>query len=338
MGSTRNIVNTLSSSVPPPWADWWLAIAQCADLECRFASRNLLLDENVEPWRAQSYSACLGSARDPVLTDPLTHAFPSHRQYLVTKLWKNHSGTLPTEIDLDEWHCPETFQRIPASSPFLDANLDLRLVRVESAEGLAPRIGIGVKDLIDVATSALAGVVSAAATLDLYFETLADKSKVRPEFATFHADIDDVLAEGDWVDRVRDKLGLIHYNPSGSDIPVLVFSYPIKDLPYLQGQPAFRPLVPPVVLESNWNAAFCPSPMGGKTGHTIDLSGTPPGPRREVVHPTMQYQARHLFRVGNIRRRVERDTLEIARSLHLTEIRKIYNRLDYGSETDSDIV
>ena len=332
-------VNTLCLLVPPPWADWWRAIAQNAELEYRFPARNLRLDENVEAWRAQSYASCLGSVRHPVWpTDSLPYAFPFHRKYIVDRLWKNHSGTLPHEIDPAEWNCPETFQRIPAGSPFLDANLDLKLLRVESVEGMAPRIGIDVKELIDVATSALQGVPSATGTLDLYLDTLADKSRIRPEFAAFHADVAAVFSEPDWVNRLRDTLGLIHYNPSGSEIPVLIFSYPIRDLPYLQGQPAFRPLVPPLVLESNWNAAFCPSPLGGRTGHTIDLSGTAPGPRREVLHPTMRYRARHLFRFGNIGRQVEKDTLEIARSLHLTEIRKMYGRLDYGSETDSDIV
>lgn len=320
--------------------DWWRSIAEHSELEHRYPARNLLLDENVEDWRARSYADCLASAVNPVWpTDLLPYNFPLHKKYVVDRLWKGHSGILPKEIELAEWSCPETFQRIPEGSPFLDANLDLRLVRVESIEGMAPRIGVEPRHLTDIATAALGGAASAGRTLDLYFEALADKSKVRPEFATFLLDVFVVFSEPDWADRLRDTLGLIHYNPAaGTEIPVMVFSYPIRDLPHLQGRPAFRPLVPPVVLESNWNAAFCPSPAGGSTGHTIDLSGTVPVPRREVVHPTMQYQVAHLYRVGSVRRPVEKETLEIARSLHLTEIRKMYGRPDYASSTDSDIV
>ncbi len=334
-------MTVFSQAVPLAWADWWRAIAGGAEVEHRFPARNLLLDENIEFWRAESYAEYLASVRNPVWpADALTHNYPPHRKYVVDRLWKGHSGTLPKEIDLAEWSCPETFRRIPAGSPFLDANLDLRLVRVESVEAMAARIGIDPKDLLGVATDALRGVAGAGRTLDLYFEVLADKSKVRPEFATFLADILPVFSELDWVDRLRDTLGLIHFNPTaGSEIPVLVFSYPLRDLPFLQGQPAFRPLVPPVTLESNWNPAFCPSPPGGRTGHTIDLSARTPVPRRrEVVRPTMQYRANHVYRVDSIRRPVEKDTLEVARSLHLTEIRKMCFRSDYASGTDSDIV
>lgn len=334
-------MNILSQTIPHAWSEWWRAIATNARVEHRFPARNLLLDENVEVWRAQSYAEFLAPVRDPVWpTDELPHNFTAHKNYVVDRLWKGHSGTLPREIDLDEWSCPETFQRIPAGSPFLDASLDLRLVRVESAVGMASRIGVAATVLVDVATSALAGAADAERTLDLLFETLADKSKVRPEFATFLADILPVFSEADWADRLRDTLGLIHYNPTaGGEIPILVFSYPIRDLPFLQGQPALRPLVPPVVLESNWNPAFCPSPPGGRTGHTIDLSAaTLVSQRREVVHPTLRYRASHLYRVANIRRPIESDTLEVARSLHLTEIRGMSGSPDYASGTDSDIV
>jgi hypothetical protein len=294
----------------------------------------------LELWRAESYADCLKSVPDPSWpSDQLPYNFPPHKKYIVDRLWKNHSGTLPSVIDVTQWSCPETFQRIPAGSPFMDANLDLKLARVESVGGIAPRIGIDPQELFDLARSALTGVTGAAETLDLHFETLADKSKVRPEFATFLADLLPVFEKPDWADQLRDILGLLHYNPTvGNEISIMVFVYPIRDLPHLQGQPAFRPLVPPVVLESNWNAAFCPSPPGGKTGHTIDLSGTASAPpRREVVHPTVQYRSRHLYRLGQIRKPVA-DTLEVARSLHLTEIRKMTSRPDYAAGTDSDIV
>ncbi len=325
--------------MPSAWVKWWCDVAQHAEPEHKFPARNLLLDDNIAAPRARAYADCFQSIPDPFWpVDALPYNFPPHKKYVTDRLWKNHSGVLPTILEPSDFTCPETFMNIPATSPFLDANLDLRLVRVEGASGMAARVGVDSGELMRLAGAASSGDAAAADAMDLYFEALAEKSAVRPEFATFLADVLPVFSEPDWEDRLRDTLGLIHHDPApGNEIPILVFSYPLKDLPYVQGHPATRPLVPPIVLESGWNSAFCPSPAGGRSGHTIDLAGATTAPRREVLHPTIQYHARHIYRVGNIRRPVEKGNLEIARSLHLTEIRKMYGRPDYAQATDSDI-
>ena len=143
----------------------------------------------------------------------------------------------------------------------------------------------------------------------------------------------------DWADKLRDRFGLAHHNPSApAGIAVLVLRYPIRDVLRVRSTDrSSRLLVVPNVLDGPHSPAFCPAPQGSVEGHTIELSSRYNLPRREVVHPPVDFRARHVLRVGDIRRPVPAD-LATARGLHLVYLQERCTRPDYALGTDRDLL
>ena len=65
---------------------------------------------------------------------------------------------------------------------------------------------------------------------------------LRPVWAGFWEDVVDMFGQSpstdsnDWPEDLRDRLGLYHIDPAGlyrSEIPIVVFRYPVSDLPRL---------------------------------------------------------------------------------------------------------
>ena len=168
------------------------------------------------------------------------------------------------------------------------------------------------------------------------------KVQIRPTFAALYEDMEDLLDQLDWENRLRDAMGLLHMDPAergGAPIRILVFRYPINAVPKLTSMSANRrPLGAPTVLDMTFSAAFCPAPAGTDSGFVIDLTGEAPGTRREVIHPTAPYNASHLWRTGSISSAVKRGDVPVARGLHINAIRMASARPDFADKTDRDIL
>jgi hypothetical protein len=172
-------------------------------------------------------------------------------------------------------------------------------------------------------------------------ESLAVESQDRPTFAAFAIDLEDVFGDTpaedppDWPDRLRDILGLQHYDPvQWGEQPIAVFQYPIKRLRRAKGRTG-NLVGMPTVLDGSFNPAFCPPPRGQEHGFAVDLSGGVE-PVREVVHPTPRYLPEDLIRTGTIR--AAPGVLKDARAFHLTALREKCGRPDYAAATDFDIL
>ena len=246
---------------------------------------------------------------------------------------------LPGKIDpTDNTLCPETFQQIPGSSPFLSASLNLDLIRVENLTDVATRAGYLPSVLRDSADRILKGDMSAEADLGDILDSFSTRRDLRPAFAGFYLDVQDIFSSSiaGWADDLRDALGLYHYNPLPpvSEFTVLVFRYPIRSVPHFLSDAKVRPLVPPSVLDSRPNPAFCPVPAGSMTGHTVHLGLNVPPLMREVIHPPVAYKPTHVFRMGVIRRRLQIATLEESRRWHLEVVRDQSRRPDFARSTD----
>lgn len=73
------------------------------------------------------------------------------------------------------------------------------------------------------------------------------------------------------------------------------------------------------------------------TGHVVDLSAQARRPRREILHPGLAFQAKHLWKVGTIKKPVVPADLGVARGLHLLLVRQQSGRPDYAVGTDEDL-
>ncbi|MFY9821583.1 MAG: hypothetical protein WAM82_09375 [Thermoanaerobaculia bacterium] len=194
-------------------------------------------------------------------------------------------------------------------------------------------------DLVARATEVLAsGDRGSAAWQDLaaYLGFWSSRLDLRPTYATFWEDQRDLFEKHrpDWADALRDRLGLLHLNPGlRGEIPILVFRYPVREVPKHVQVRDGRPLAAPTVLDGELCEAFCPAPKGEIFGRVVDLSAPFNEPSREVVHPFFPYRVEHLFRVGTVRRAVP-TSLREARKTHLLAVQTLCSRADYAMGTD----
>lgn len=314
-----------------------------------FVARNFLLDEGVTAERYGSYDQC-GAVADHGSYEAWKVA---HNAYLTRRVFCPGSGTGPPgrldPNDVDT--CPETFRKIDPASPFQRTDVQLDLLRVERTGFIAEKSGEPADRIRQLAESVVDG---SARPGDGVYQTLTDildtwsfDIELRPVYAVFWQDLRDLFEPNDatdWADQLRDRLGLVHLNPAArtcASIDVIVFRYPVADVPKMRGlsdTSDSRPLVPPTVLDGNHSPAFCPAPPGDLTGYTIDLAMDSPPMRQEVLHPTVAFSPAHVWRVGEISRTIDESRLSEAREWHLLAVREHTGRDDYATDTDADLL
>jgi len=271
----------------------------------------------------------------------------AHEKYLGEQVFRpTGPGGLPLEIDADDdLICPETFQHIDPSSPFLASDRRLDLIRVERLSAIAD-FAIVPEDRLREAAIEYIGSRGSRGGVELndLLGRWRKRADIRPTFSASYTDLRDIMElPSGWEDALRDALGLMRLNPADlladDGIEILVFRYRVGAVPTLSSlHDGTWPLIPPTVLDGRPAAAFCPSPRGLATGHVVDLSGASDPPRREVVHPTVPLEARFLWRMGTIRKPLDFNSLATARALHILSIRKPSGRADYAADTDLDIL
>ncbi len=319
-----------------------------------FVARNFLLDEGILPRRAASYRAVCSRSRQVTKEDWKG----LHEIYLADRVHRERPGvSVPTTLDPgDEDACPETFRFIDPASPFLTSDSKLHLVRVETLGFIArgshqPSLEARRAEVRQLAEA----VISRPNTenrgrLEDLLRSWVQQIELRPVYAGYLDDLLDLFGDTPaqdapgWADTLRDRLGLMHFDPASRRRPIeiLVFRYPVAAVPKLKRtrtrSDVRRPLVPPTVLDGSHSAAFLPAPRGSLTGHAVDLAAEVAEPFREVLHPSIAFRARHLWRVGTIEREVDLENLPAARGLHILRMRTICQRPDYAESTDQDLL
>lgn len=321
---------------PPGWRAFLDGIATGAQPQA-FVARNFLIDEGLSTRRADSYHELGATAAHADFQAWLI----AHENYLQERVFRRAPATgLPSVIDdQDDYVCPETFRDLDPDSLFVAADLSLLILRVEDLAAMERSAGASPGELKRLAEAYLGSAgQSGEHELRDFLGRWARRAQIRPTFAAFYADLEIVLESGHgWEDRLRDAVGLIHLDPGrrGEPIDVLIFRYPIREVPKLRRLEARqRPLAAPTVLDGRFSVAFCPSPRDSACGHVVDLSGGTSEPRREVVHPTLDWEPGHLWRMGSIRTPVNHGQLPMARALHLIALRELSGRADYAMATD----
>lgn len=330
-------MDTSSSAAPLGWTTFLERQSREPDWEHSFVARNFLLEERLTDQRWESYAAS-GARQHHATRQEWQKA---HHRYLEERIWRaNSSSTLPRTLDpSDSDQCPETYA---FAASFFEYDGSLHLIRIEDVASFALLIKRSPSDVLAAARDWLSAPGSAEA--EVWRDFVADRnsrSMIRPTFAVLLEEIEGVFEQTDWPDRVRDLLGLLHFNPGtvGRDIDILVFRYPVNSVTKLQGAPANeRPLAPPTALDMRFSAAFCPGPKGFDTGFVIDLSGGGASPRREIVHPTSPDEPGHLWRTGTITKPVPLGDVPVARALHLAALQRETGRTDFGQNTDQDLL
>ncbi len=317
-----------------------------------FVARNFLLDEGIPPRRAASYRDVCSRSRQAAKEEWKG----LHEIYLAERVHRESPGdSVPTTLDPgDEDACPETFRFIDPASPFLTSDSKLHLVRVETLSFIArgshqPSLQTRRAEVRQLAEAVISRRNSGERRrLEDLLKNWAQQIELRPVYAGYLDDLLDLFGDTPaqdapgWPDTLRDRLGLMHLDPASRRRPIeiLVFRYPVAAVPKLKRSRngVRRPLVPPTVLDGSHSAAFLPAPRGSLTGHAVDLAAEVADPFREVLHPSIAFRARHLWRVGTIEQPVDLENLPAARGLHILRMRKICQRPDYAESTDQDLL
>jgi hypothetical protein len=326
------------------WVRFLSRLGSDAKGESAFTARNFLLDEGIVPTRVDSYAEA-GAMKDHGTVEDWHGA---HSTYLTERVFRDPTGDgLPRTLDpADEISCPESFRFLDPAAPFLPTDPRSHLIRVERLRFVAESAGVDPGDLRRIAEGAIQHDSGLIRELNDILETWERVIEARPVFAAFWDAVADLFGETSaddppgWEDALRDSLGLLHYDPRtrGGPIEVLVFKYPVSVVPKLKGLDRDRrPLVPPTVLDNTPSPAFLPAPRHSLTGHVVDLAAKTKELRREVLHPGVPFEAKHLWRVGTIRQPADPASLPLARGLHLLMVRDASGRKDYALGTDGDL-
>jgi hypothetical protein len=253
-------------------------------------------------------------------------------------------GTVPYMIDTGRLDvCPETFSFPEAIRRYGGSYKDLGLIRMVKAETIATMLDVPGSDptaFIELCQAFLDDRSNASlrSELDDSLAVVSDKLDLRPVFAAFFEDVKDDLASSDWADRLRDRMGLTHFNPMpAAPVPVVLLSYKVKDVPPFSDGRDERPLAVPSVLDSRFFPAFCPAPGAEEQGQLVDLAASFDEPVHEVLHGWIRLRAEHVHRVGQVESAVP-DDLAKARGTHFHYLQQSCGPADYGRETDQDII
>lgn len=127
----------------------------------------------------------------------------------------------------------------------------------------------------------------------------------RPLFAAFQDEMKEDIDAPDWTSRVRNRLGLSHYNVLSPEknIPVALVSYPVsKVLSGLKKEEKERAFAVPTVLDGVLNAHFFPTPASANYGRTLGLAPDPNCERlvSEILHRRIDYAPDHFLKFGEI--------------------------------------
>ena len=156
----------------------------------------------------------------------------------------------------------------------------------------------------------------------------------RPAFAAFADEVRTEIEDDDWPHALRDRLGLGHYSPTDhTPLPIALMRYPIEDVLAAQSATIGSAVALPTVLDGGMHEFFFPVPRDHAYGATVhlapDLADTLTA---EVVHCRIDYEQRHIYRLGEISRPAQVDAagLREVRDLHLYALREACGRNDFG--------
>lgn len=294
----------------------WAAVA---DLQERACGQNIGFEERISNLRRSFFETYAASYR--VSTERLRRcSIDYYREYV--------------RVDGD---VPHTFAAINADAALSSISPEQKLIRVEGLRSPLDLTGITFGQL-DTALSRKDG--ASRALVDLFvrdWNTRPDISRNPISFATFKDEFREDIAATDWPDRLRNKLGLGHYDPAISGpIPVALMEYEVSEV---LSQVAYdariaNPFCAPTSLDTGPWAQFFPSPKQLNFGCPMALETVYSDDAlvAEVVHPRLMYKQENFKKIGIISSGLPSTDFKEMRDNHLWALRIAADRIDFGAE------
>jgi hypothetical protein len=236
-------------------------------------------------------------------------------------------------------HIPVTFTSVNEDAiykPDIEANQ--KVVRLECIDDALTKIGRDYADLEEATAPGHRDIGLITQLLDqwqLY-------PGARPAFIAFKSEVASDLGAPDWLLRLRNRLGLGHYDPApGQRQAFALMEYLVKNVMAewrpLEARGAQRPFAFPTVLESQGSPYFFPSPHELASSFAVDLGGPGNGSIREMLHIRITYMPDHLIKVGELVGPLDPFQLGSVRDSHLEQLRRGSARADFGAPMSGEV-
>lgn len=302
---------------------------EAVDSRLRALAENFLFEERVSLVRQSEYEGII---------KPSPGSFEDwDRHHRDDYLWK--------KIRRD---VPETFTAINGGAAHSGAIADSQyLVRIESLDHAIGETGFSLNELQTVLA-----VARGNSRQSLYTTTDADDALaqvchslngnpngIRPRFAGFLQDVEDVLMLPDWPDQIRDRFGLAHFTPytPGETIPIVLLRYTIGEVHAAAREKSevVHPVCVPTVLDSEFSEYYFPAPRELSYGRTLNLVADEVSEDMiaEIMHFRIAYKPEHVYNVGVITKgldTVRAVGLPTMRANHLFSLQYDSGRGDFG--------
>lgn len=232
------------------------------------------------------------------------------------KAWKeSHNGRYCySKIMMAGNQTPETFSEINRAAFLTGLEESQHVVRLECLDGVLKGSGLTLAELAEhleiwrerkKPSDDKVTVEDAKAVLEDFCQKWNNERDNRPMFAAFYDEIKEDIEAPDWTSRVRDRLGLSHYDVlyPEKNIPVALMLYPVsKILKGLKKEEKERAFAVPTVLDGDLNTHFFPTPASANYGRTLDLEPDPNCERlvSEILHRRIDYAPDHFLKFGEI--------------------------------------
>ena len=283
---------------------------------------NYILDERVPPDREDDF-LCFNEFESVTLDSDSW--FKQHTDYALVRVAKpSVSGTFSL-INRPNW---------------LSLKPDWDVVRIETLCGMASRArdsALGenevlslIEEHIDARDSGNSFSDFKEAQLVKWLQHVNRCSDRRPAFVAPFAEVEELLDQPDWANRLRDALGLGHIRKRGEDnVTVLLMQYNLYRVHETHiGKPAWA--ASPTVLDDvpgqMPNPCFFPSPasdvsngsdVSNEYGYTVDLGLPWDSYRKEFLHGHISYSLADIRRIGEVTSDVLPSRIAEARREHL---------------------
>jgi hypothetical protein len=177
--------------------------------------------------------------------------------------------------------------------------------------------------------------------VDLFLRTWNESTMrdARPVFATPKSSVADDLDEPDWPERLRDRLGLAHYDAAAGPEPIALMEYRVEEVVEAAGRSgAACAITAPTVLDSVPWPYFFPAPTELDCGRAMALFEIDSDDDLvvELLHVRLTYRREHIMRLGEIRLPPVPLALPRLRNHHLTALRLASGRDEFGEEMSED--
>ena len=283
------------------------------DVKERSAADNIWFEQRVSGARRKVFEDEAVGAADP------------------TSLRKTHADYWSEFVRVDEGDIPHTFEATLSPADLGTIDEMQKIVRIEGLTRPLAKHGIAFDRLREAVTN------NETAVIDGFLKTWNTSSirDGRPAFAAFKDEVLDDLGKPEWPARLRDRLGLAHYDCVAGPIPIALMEYTVAEVGSVAasfaGSSAFTA---PTVFDSGPWPFFFPAPQELSCGRTMALYEVQDDKEllAEILHFRIAYKRAHLVRLDEIRTPPAAFDLRALRNHHLLALHVACGRDDFGEK------